>query len=125
MAEEVGEIFSSLGFPVPSPVPLMSLEYQVAQKLHGATEPDSKRAHDLIDLQIIAGSRNLDLKRLNALCRRLFAYRKMQKWPTQVVKNPDWSGIYDQERGELPVLPTVDEAIAWTNDLIAKIAAAE
>ena len=122
MDEEVGNVFSSLGFPAPAPVPLMSLEYQVAQKLHGATEPDSTRAHDLIDLQIIAGHRNLDLKRLKDLCHRLFVYRKMQKWPAQVVKNRDWSAIYDQERGDLPVLPDVDDAIAWANGLIAKIA---
>ena len=25
------------------------IEYQVVQKLHGATEPESERAHDLID----------------------------------------------------------------------------
>lgn len=125
MDEEVGKVFDSLGFPVPAPVPLMSLEYQVAQKLHGATEPNSKRAHDLIDLQIIAGRRDLDMKRLEALCHRLFAYRKMQKWPAHVAKNQDWSAIYDQERGDLPVLPTVDEAIAWANDLIARIATAK
>ena len=114
-----------MGFPVPAPVPLMSLEYQVAQKLHGATEPNSKRAHDLIDLQIIAGRRDLDMKRLEALCHRLFAYRKMQKWPAHVAKNQGWSAIYDQERGDLPVLPTVDEAIDWANDLISRIATAK
>ena len=30
--------------------------------------------------------------------------------------------IYDEEKHRLPVLPTVDEAIAWANDLIRRIA---
>ena len=32
-----------------------------------------------------------------------------------------WSEMYLDARGDIPVLPTVDEAIAWANDLIAKI----
>lgn len=121
MSNEVAEIFESLGFPAPAPVPLMSLEYQVAQKLHGATEEGSDRAHDLIDLQIIMAQRELDLKRLKSVCRRLFAYRRMQAWPAVVTKNIDWETIYNEERGALSVLSTVDEAVAWANDLIARI----
>ena len=121
MSVEITKVFESLGFPAPAPVPLMSLEYQVAQKLHGATEPESERAHDLIDLQIIMTQRELDLGRLRSICKRLFAYRKMQSWPAVVVKNADWETIYSEERGELPVLPTIDEAVAWANDLIDAI----
>jgi len=125
MSDDIARIFESLGFPAPNPVPLMSLEYQVAQKLHGTTEENSERAHDLIDLQIVMARRNLDLKRLKEICQRLFAYRKMQPWPAVVTKNVDWETIYSDERGDLPVLPTVDEAVAWANDLIAKIDAAK
>lgn len=121
MSGDIASIFESLGFPSPNPVPLMSLEYQVAQKLHGATEEGSQRAHDLIDLQIIMERRNLDMQRLKGICRRLFAYRMMQAWPPVVTKNMDWETIYNEERGELPVLPTVDKAVAWANDLIARI----
>ena len=35
-----------------------------------------------------------------------------------------WDEIYATQKLKLPVLPTVDDAIAWTNDLIAKIDAA-
>jgi len=51
--------------------------------------------------------------------------RRMQSWPAVVVKNANWETIYDEERGVLPVLPTVDEAVAWANDLIVRIDAAK
>ena len=54
LAPEVAGWFAALGLPTPEPVPLMPLEFQVAQKLHAATAPGSQRAHDLIDLQLIA-----------------------------------------------------------------------
>ena len=40
----------------------MRLEYQVAQKLHGASAPSSKRAHDLIDLQLIMANGGIDME---------------------------------------------------------------
>lgn len=124
MSDEIPKVFESLGFPAPDPVPLMPLEYQIAQKLHGATEDGSERAHDLIDLQIVVARGLPDMKRLNMVCRRLFAYRKRQHWPARVVKNEDWENIYNEERGSLSVLPSVDEAVVWANDLIKRIATA-
>ena len=85
----------------------------------------SERAHDLIDLQIVAARGLPDLRRLNAVCRRLFAYRHKQAWPPTVVKNGVWDKIYKEELGSLPLLPTVDEAIVWANGLIADIDAAD
>lgn len=125
ISEDVQAIFAALCLPPPNPIPLMRLEYQVAQKLHGATEPNSQRAHDLIDLQLMLAKSEVDLRATNAICQRLFAYRNMQSWPAVVVKGTDWDSIYDEEKGHTPVLPTVDEAIAWANDLIRRIATAQ
>ena len=116
--------FMELCFPVPGALPLMRLPFQVAQKLHGATGARSRRAHDLIDLQLIFGSLNVDLAETRVACERLFRYRKCQTWPPKVVKMAGWDEIYITQKQELPVLPTIDDAIAWTNDLIAKIDAA-
>ena len=116
--------FEELCFPVPKALPLMRLPFQVAQKLHGATGVRSRRAHDLIDLQLILGSANVDLAETRAACERLFRYRKCQAWPPKVVKVDGWDEIYATQKLKLPVLPTVDDAIVWTNDLIAKIDAA-
>lgn len=32
-----------------------------------------------------------------------------------------WDSLYFSQAEELNVLPTVDDAVAWANDLIAKI----
>jgi hypothetical protein len=119
--EVMGELFSFLSLPKSSPIPAMRLEYQIAQKLHGASAPSSKRAHDLIDLQLIMSGSGIDIGKTAELCRKLFRYRKVQTWPPKIVKGDAWDVAYNYQKGELPVLPTVDEAIAWANELISKI----
>ena len=39
---ELLDLFAFLALPKPSPIPAMRLEYQIAQKLHGASAPSSK-----------------------------------------------------------------------------------
>ena len=118
---KIMDIFSALNLPMPKPIPLMTLPFQIAQKLHGVTQRGSSRARDLIDLQLIAEDGKVDWARTVDICRRLFAYRKMQPWPPKVEKGVDWDRLYLAQRGDLPVLPSVDEAIVWANDLIARI----
>ena len=120
---ELAEAFESLCLPPPAGTPLMRLPFQIAQKLHGATGTGSGRPHDLIDLQLImAGDGDrLDLEEVREVCRRLFKYRKQQVWPPVVAKGPDWETAYATRRANLDVLPTVDEAVRWTNNLIATI----
>ena len=52
----------------------------------------------------------------------LFAYRKCQAWPPEVIKGDGWEEQYIAQKYDLPVLPTVDEAVTWVNDLIRRIA---
>ena len=118
----IADLAASLAFPALGDIRVMKLEYQVAQKLHGVTEARSKRAHDLIDLQLIDSLHRLDFVRIGEICRQLFRYRRKQPWPPTVVKNEKWAEIYSVQKGNLPVLPTVDEAITWANALIARIA---
>ncbi len=122
LSPEIAAMFESLGFPHPSPVPLMPLPYQIAQKIHGATSPGSHRAHDLIDLQLILARNELDLSQARRLCERLFAYRGQQAWPPVVILGENWTSLYDAQKGGLPVLSTVEEAINWANTLISRIA---
>ena len=53
LPDEINNVFVGLGFPEPSPVPLMPLKFQVAQKLHGLSAMGSDRVRDVIDLQLI------------------------------------------------------------------------
>ena len=118
--EGVAAMFEQLGFPVPAPVPLMPLKFQIAQKLHGLSAKGSDRVRDVIDLQLMART-NLDRASVRAVCEKLFAYRKCQPWPPHVEKGATWDSLYQTARGTLPVLPTVDEAIVWVNAFIAAL----
>lgn len=117
----IADLFSELALPSPSPVPLMPLPYQIAQKLHGVSESGSKRAHDLIDLQIIVACGSVDWKKTKDICGRLFSYRRAQAWPPTILKGEGWDALYFDQAAGLGVIQDVDGAVAWANDLVAKI----
>lgn len=45
----------------------------------------------------------------------------MQAWPPTLESGSDWAERYDAQKTWLTVLPSVDEAVAWANDLIQRI----
>ena len=94
----IADLAASLAFPALGDIRVMKLEYQVAQKLHGVTEARSKRAHDLIDLQLIDSLHRLDLVRTGEICRQLFRYRRKQPWPPTVTQNENWAEIYSAQQ---------------------------
>ena len=114
-------LFTDLGLEVPGPVRLMSLEHQVAQKLRGVSGPGSRRAHDLIDLQLILAREDLNLARIGKICTDIFRGYGSVAWPPNIRKGENWDALYSEQLADLPVLATVDEAIAWANDIVAKI----
>lgn len=123
VATEANSCLEQLGFPHLDPIAVMPLRFQIAQKLHGVTSPNSSRAHDLIDLQIIVINANGDINwhDVRRTCERLFSYRQMQHWPPRITASPSWSTLYVDQL--IPnVLPTVGEAVTWGNSLIEKIA---
>ncbi len=122
VAADIAELFTTLGFPPPKPLPLMPLTFQVAQKLHGVSSVGSDRVRDLIDLQLILARESLDMRETREICERLFKYRKCQSWPPTIVKGSQWDILYELQKGALDVLPTCDAAIEWANKLIKKIA---
>ena len=119
--EVLSELFSFLALPKPLLIPMMKLEFQVAQKLHGVSTPGSKRAHDLVDLQLILNNSEIDFDLTRMLCAKLFTYRKVHQWPPSIVKGHEWEVVYNAQKRGLDVLPSVDEAIAWANELIERI----
>ena len=121
LPQKIKDIFAALNFPEPRPIPLMTIPFQIAQKLHGVTQRGSSRVRDLIDLQLIAKSEDVDYETTAEVCRRLFKYRRMHTWPPTVAKADDWDGVYDNQRGDLPVATSCDDAVAFVNDLIGRI----
>jgi len=121
LPQQIRDIFAALNFPEPKPIPLMTIPYQIAQKLHGVSQSGSSRVRDLIDLQLIADNEDIDFPKTAEICRRLFKYRRMQSWPPTVAKADAWDSIYANQRGGLPVASSCDEAITFVNELISKI----
>ena len=120
---DVLNVFRELGFPDPSPIALITLEHQVAQKLHAVSNPSetNQRAHDLIDLQVIMRSGGVDLAKVRDICIKLFVQRQMQPWPTLVRVRKNWESLYDAQRRDLNVIGKVVDAVAWVNELIVRI----
>lgn len=118
---DVSDLFAFLAMPSPNQIPAMRLEYQIAQKMHGVSAPGSRRAHDLIDLQLIMTNGKVDFELTAELCRKIFKYRKVHEWPPVIAKGEKWQEIYDEQRRGLPVFPSVDDAIDWANELIRKL----
>jgi hypothetical protein len=121
IAEDIVNIFTALGFSAPDPIPLMPLHHQISQKLHGASGAGSDRAHELVDLQVIVSEAEVDYAKTKEACLRLFAYRGLQEWPPLIRKGEDWDSLYESQAESLLIAGSVDEAIAWTNNLIAHI----
>jgi hypothetical protein len=128
MADDVVSIFAALGLPTPEPVPLMPVAHQVSQKIHACTSinpgtGENERAHDLVDLQLLSRD-GIDLRQTAVIARRLFASRRAQPWPPTVIVFSKWGTIYIEAADGLGVLPTVEQAAAWANVLIADLDAA-
>jgi hypothetical protein len=124
ISPEIVEVFESLGFPAPGPVAVMSIPHQIAQRLHAVSGSKSDRAHDLVDLQLMAANEDVDYAKTKEACQRLFASRKLQVWPPTVVRGDNWGELYESQLSDLDVLQSVDEAVEWVNELVAAIAAA-
>ena len=86
LAPDLAEMFTSLGFPAPSPAPVMPADHQIAQKIHVSTIPGSDRARDLVDLQLLGTHEQLDVAQVKATCVRLFTYRKDHAWPRLLLR---------------------------------------
>jgi hypothetical protein len=92
--------FALVGLPDPRPIPCMTLDWQIAQKLHAVTavlpgERRNDRAHDLVDLQILEaliGDRPLSAVR--TACVTVFEVRDEQAWPPSITIPPHWPVVY-------------------------------
>jgi hypothetical protein len=121
LALDIGQLFADVGLPQPAPIAVMRADHQIAQKLHACTGAGNERAHDLVDLQLLVSSEDLDLAQVRETSVRLFNYRQAQPWPPTVVAGPTWPGIYGEAGADLDVVPNVDSAVDWANELIARI----
>ena len=119
LAPDAVELFAELGLAAPAPVPLLPASVQIAQKLHACSAPRSQRAHDLVDLQLLAPS--ADPAAVAGLARRLFAFRRSHDFPPTITVDPGWDALYAEAATGLGVLPGVEEAAEWANAYVARL----
>lgn len=124
LADDLAGLFTEVGLEAPKPVPVMRADHRVAQKLHAASGEGSERARDLAGLQLLDKGEDLDLGQVAATCIRLFDYRRQRAWPPPIVAGEHWDTPYAAAVEGLDLLPTVEEAVAWANNFVRRIAAA-
>jgi len=125
MADDIVELFHTIGLETPAPIPVLALDHQIAQKLHACTAINAKtggneRAHDLVDLQILDQEETIDMSAVGATAERLFAARRGHHWPPTVVVHEGWDAIYAEAADGLDVIDNATDAVAWANDFIAR-----
>jgi Nucleotidyl transferase AbiEii toxin, Type IV TA system len=124
LGSDIAEIFTEVGLPAPEPVRVMSAEHQITQKIHACTGPDAaSRAHDLVDIQILAAVEDLDYTAIAAIGPRLFAYRQRHEWPPTVVAHDGWDGLYANACEDIvnnKVAGAVGEAIEMVNSIVER-----
>ncbi len=124
MAPDIPALFTGVGLPTPSPIPVVAYHHQIAQKLHALSQPGSDRSHDLVDLQLLtAADPGVDPGLIAHTCARLFAFRRRHPWPPHVTIGAGWQATYTAAAHGLPVLPDVRDAVAWVNAYITTLTA--
>lgn len=116
------------GLDSPQRVAVMSVRYQIAQKLHAVTEQPPERENarywDLIDLLLLRGLLD-DLLPVRVACVEVFEHRQTHPWPPELAVPDSWEQPYTTEAQALKFTPTdVHEAAAEVRAFIIEIDAA-
>jgi hypothetical protein len=119
---------ATLGFEAEEPEKrLLSVRYQVAQKLHACTERAegrrNDRAHDLVDLALLDALTRQQLAAVRRACVDIFEVRGAHPWPPILTPEDHWAPLYARAADGLEdiVPPDLDSAVALVNGLIADI----
>lgn len=118
-----------LGFEAPERVPLVTIAYLIAQKLHACTDHSdldrgNDRFRDLIDLQLIEHA--LDdqdtLDSTAAACREIFELRAKHDWPPTIEIVAGWEQGYRKMAQGMNFSPDdVQEAARRVEAIIVRI----
>ena len=128
------------GFSTPPKTAGISIDYQVAQKLHACTESHTterpnNRVRDVIDLLLLKNAFYSD-QRTNAplsdACKDLFTARQNEAarsgnpdsgrpWPVFVTSHPNWIRNYSAYAEEVGISLTLDNAVQTINEWIQQI----
>lgn len=120
----------------------MSMSYQIAQKIHAATDPHdppeyvNNRPRDVVDLILLKGlcesSGSPTLTEIRSACEDVFSTRVKEavalgraprSWPPTLRAHPHWPNDYDQAAASCQVKESLKDAVdavnAWIRDIAA------
>ncbi|MCL2785139.1 MAG: nucleotidyl transferase AbiEii/AbiGii toxin family protein [Propionibacteriaceae bacterium] len=125
------------GLDAPDHLIGVAMDYQVAQKLHAASDPDTdgyenQRVHDICDLLLLKDAfyPGLPPASLRAACVDIFEYRAgeaaqlglpVRRWPPMFMINDFWRMAYPPLAESLGITLTVDEAVAAVAEWVAQV----
>jgi len=128
------------GLDAPEHLIGVAMDYQVAQKLHAASDPDTdeyenQRVHDICDLLLLKDAfyPGQPPASLRAACVDIFEYRAQEAaqlglpvrhWPPTFTINDFWRMAYPPLAESLGITFTIDEAVSTVAQWVAQIDAA-
>lgn len=125
LPRDLEAVLIAMGLSDLKPVRLLSAEQQIAQKIHALAFDHNDRAHDLIDLQVLWASGDIDLAKTLSFCRRTFHYRKNGDWPPISEFTHLTEGRYKAALEETDLFceikPDVIQAREWLEAIIDQI----
>jgi len=125
------------GLDAPEQLIGVAMDYQVAQKLHAASDPDeagyeNQRVHDICDLLLVKDAfyHGPPPASLKAACVDIFGYRASEAaqlgrpvryWPPTFTINDYWRLAYPTLAESLAIALTMDEAVTVIERWVAEI----
>jgi type II secretory pathway pseudopilin PulG len=120
-----------LGLRSPGDLPLVTIAYLIAQKLHACTDhTDSERPNDryrdLIDLILVDRLvRDEDRAGVREVCAEIFRLRDRHAWPPRITVLTEWSDGYRTLAEQLNFAPSdVHQAAVDVQEMVARLDAA-
>jgi len=136
--------FDGLGLPTPDVLLTLALRYQIAQKVHSATDPHdppvyvNNRPRDVVDLLLIRELVAETSEPSNASIREaiidVFAARAEEanklgriarSWPARITALPNWLGDYPDAAKAAGIELTLEQAVNHTNEWLDEISFTE
>lgn len=117
---------AALHLPGPAVVPCLPLSHQLAQKIHGMTQPpkegrQNERSKDLVDVLLIEELVR-DMAELRRTCVTVFEARGTHEWPPTLEAHAHWRDEFGRLSAEYDLnVRSLEEGVTAARELIARI----
>jgi predicted nucleotidyltransferase component of viral defense system len=109
---EMREILVSLDLPSVTALPVISIERQMAEKLHALTAPGSDRGKDLYDLCLVDELIPFEMPVLALAVKQVFEERASHAWGDGFDLSAEVRAAYRRQAGQFATSVNFDDALA-------------